>query len=88
MEELKSRMSIDEAMSWVDYKNRRGGLNQSRRIEAAFARAMSFIASAMGTKSKSGTPFTPEDFMPKYEPEEDQQLDSLNDLAKMMKVRR
>lgn len=81
-------MSIDEAMSWVAYKDRRGGLNQARRMEAAFARSMSFIASVMGAKSQTGAPFSLEDFMPKYAQEEAQQLESLSDLAKMMKVRR
>jgi len=71
--EAKRRMSVAEAMQWVEYIQKRGSLNVGLRVEAAVAVLSTQVNRALGGKSEL------QDFMPHWDQPEAQ----LDDLAKL-----
>lgn len=57
--EAKASMSMSEAMRWVEYVRRRGGLNINRRLEVGLAQVQ-LLMCRMAGDSKSSL----DDFMP------------------------
>ena len=59
-------MSYAEAMAWAAYRNKRGPLNPTLRIEASLARISAQINNALGGHAK------PADYMPWAAHDEDE----------------
>jgi len=56
-------MTYEEAVSWSKYLKLRGTLHSGLQLEMNFAKALAFMASALGVKKKGGRDFTPSDFI-------------------------
>lgn len=66
IEELKQRMTVQEARSWMAYRGRRGPLNPMLRQDSNFAVLHAQVSRAVGGKAK------PADFMPWAKDEDDE----------------
>lgn len=63
IEQAQAVMSYREFLGWVAYRNKRGPLHSSRRLDIAIGRLMALMATQGGAKDVN-----PYDFMP-YETE-------------------
>jgi hypothetical protein len=76
--EAKRRMSMAEALQWVEYIRKRGSLNTGNRVEAAVAVLATIVNHALGGKAEVT------DFMPHWDAPEA----SIDDLAKLFGAKR
>lgn len=87
IEEAKERMTYDEFLYWVSYRQKFGSLNPGRRTDLAVARLCVLVARAASVTDQAGNYFRFEDFLPQEDQEESPEFATDDDIIKAFMVK-